>query len=62
MTLNQNDGLTMSVHAHSGFFKVLGGAGGAGGAGGVEMGEEWGEWSPIAQNRTKGKSCRFVHF
>ena len=35
MTLNQNDGLTMSVHAHSDFFKVLGGAG-------VEMGEEWG--------------------
>ena len=55
MTLNQNDGLTMSVHAHSDFFKVLGGAGG------VEMGE-WGVWSPIAQNRTKGKRCRFVHF
>lgn len=35
MTLNQNDSLTMSVHAHSDFFKVLGGAVG------VEMGE-WG--------------------
>lgn len=56
MTLNQNDSLTMSVHAHSDFFKVLGGAVG------VEMGEEWGEWSPIAQNRTKGKRCRFFRF
>ena len=36
MNLNQNDSLTMSVHAHSDFFKVLGGAVG------VEMGEEWG--------------------
>lgn len=53
MTLNQNDSLTMSVHAHSDFFKVLGGAVG------VEMGEEW---SPIAQNRTKGKRCRFFRF
>lgn len=49
MTLNEKDSMTVSVHAQSDLFRMLGGAVGA------ETGEEWREWSPTAQNKTRGK-------
>ena len=50
MTLNQNDSLTMSVHAHSDFFQGAGWCCWCGNGGGVGSGESGHQWPRIEQN------------